>query len=199
MPNLVESYVVPTTKEKQMNSLQLNKNKVELQDTDINKLLSNQLKFSNQNIQNYQINEINSDKINCRIYQKGAQKIIGFDFKASLTMDMTSSTIDNDTNDNNNNINKKISENKVLNFKLVESAMFSSFDGSWTLKCMSRTKEHNTMKNDFVYKYKTLLTYTVLVVPKGLVPVIALEWRYEQWCMYRRIYGCACMYVCVCI
>jgi hypothetical protein len=69
---------------------------------------------------------------------------------------------------------------RKLGFTLVESGMFSSFDGTWTMKCHSRVKEFDTKSNQFVYRYKTQLTYSVFVKPKGPVPVIALEWRIRE-------------------
>ena len=107
---------------------------------------------------------------NVRIFQEGAQKIIGFDFKASLTMDMR---------EEEESEGRALKEKKLI-FKLAESSMFSSFDGSWSIKYHSRFKEFDTAANDFVYRYKTLLTYTVTVKPKGPVPVIALEWRIKE-------------------
>lgn len=88
-----------------------------------------------------------------RLFQEGAQNIIGFDFRASLVMDMTEDTS-----------NKK---ERVLTFKLVESGMFSSFDGYWS------AKPYRNGQSDC----KTQLTYSVFVKPKGPVPVIALEWQ----------------------
>lgn len=105
-----------------------------------------------------------------RLFQEGAQKIIGFDFRASLTMDMTE-----EEGDENNSRREKF-----LYFKLAESMMFASFDGSWTLKYHSRTKKLDPVTGQYNYAYKTLLTYSVFVRPKGLVPVIALEWRIRE-------------------
>lgn len=106
-----------------------------------------------------------------RIFQEGAQKIVGFDFRASLTMDMTEET---------ENVGRAMAEKRTLYFKLAESGMFSSFDGNWSIRYHSRTREWDTVLREFVFKYKTMLTYTVLVKPKGPVPVIALEWRIKE-------------------
>jgi hypothetical protein len=107
---------------------------------------------------------------NVRIFQEGAQKIVGFDFRASLTMDMR---------EEEENEGRALKEKK-LTFKLAESSMFSSFDGTWSIRYHSRVKEFDTSINDFVFRHRTLLTYSVLVKPKGPVPVIALEWRIKE-------------------
>ena len=55
---------------------------------------------------------------------------------------------------------------RCLSFKLVESQMFSAFDGAWTIRYHSRTKEYDSKLKKEVYNYKTKLTYTVFVKPK---------------------------------
>lgn len=105
-----------------------------------------------------------------RLFQEGAQKIIGFDFRASLTMDLVEE-------DGDQNSSRK---EKTLYFKLAESVMFSSFDGSWSLKYHSRTRKLDEATGQYVFTYKTQLTYSVFVRPKGLVPVVALEWRIRE-------------------
>ena len=105
-----------------------------------------------------------------RLFQEGAQKIVGFTFRASLTMDMVEEPED---------MNRVLRE-RNLRFKLVDSAMFSAFDGTWQLRTHSRVRELDAVTNKFVYKYKTKLTYSVLVKPKGPVPVVALEWRIRE-------------------
>ena len=107
---------------------------------------------------------------NVRIFQEGAQKIVGFDFKASLTMDMR---------EEEESEGRAMKEKKLI-FKLAESSMFSEFDGTWSIRYHSRFKEYDAALNDFIYRYKTLLTYSVTVKPKGPVPVIALEWRIKE-------------------
>lgn len=107
---------------------------------------------------------------NVRIFQEGAQKIVGFDFRASLTIDMR---------EEEESEGRAMKEKKLI-FKLAESSMFSSFDGSWSIRYHSRVKEFDPSVNDYVFRYKTLLTYSVLVKPKGPVPVIALEWRIKE-------------------
>ena len=111
-----------------------------------------------------------SDTIGTRLFQEGSQKIVGFDFRASLLMDMVEETEDEDT----------ALKERVLRFTLVDSQMFASFDGSWTLKYHSRVRVLDPSKNEYRYDYKTKLTYTVFVRPKGPVPVIALEWRIRE-------------------
>lgn len=119
--------------------------------------------------QSYLIN-VPEEPEKLRLYQEGAQKIIGFDFRASLLMDMLPLPYDE-------NLGLK---EKVLSFKLIESKMFKSFDGTWSLRYHSRTKEYDSNTNTNIYKYKTKLTYTVFVAPRGPVPVIALEWRVRE-------------------
>eukprot|EP00596_Hydrurales_sp_CCMP1899_P007688 CAMPEP_0119039624 /NCGR_PEP_ID=MMETSP1177-20130426/9219_1 /TAXON_ID=2985 /ORGANISM="Ochromonas sp, Strain CCMP1899" /LENGTH=194 /DNA_ID=CAMNT_0007003749 /DNA_START=245 /DNA_END=826 /DNA_ORIENTATION=- len=141
VPNLVKSYVVP-----------LGASSTSLPLSTISSIMPNdQKKNSNGEI---------------RIFQEGAQKIVGFDFRASLTLDMKEG-IETATS--------SFTERK-LTFKLAESSMFSSFDGTWSVRTVSSSKEFDPISNDYVSKYKSLLTYTVSVKPKGVVPVIALEW-----------------------
>jgi hypothetical protein len=116
-------------------------------------------------IQSYLVPSPNINGI--RLFQEGSQKIIGFDFRASLTMDMVE-----DFDDEN--------RTKVLRFKLVESKMFSAFDGYWSARHHSRVRKYDNLKNEFTYDYKTLLQYSVYVEPRGRVPVIALEWRIKE-------------------
>ena len=96
----------------------------------------------------------------CQLYQVGAQKIIGFDFSASVTMDMTERILTSST-----------SNARKIYFKCVDSQFFSEFDGSWTVQeqISSTTGEK-----------EVLCSYDVLVRPKGPVPVAALEWRIRE-------------------
>jgi len=105
-----------------------------------------------------------------RLFQEGAQRIIGFDFRASVTIDMTEEPVDS---------NRALRE-RQLSFKLADSFMFSSFDGSWNLRYHSRIPRTDPITQEVSYQYKTLLTYSVFVRPKGPVPVIALEWRIKE-------------------
>jgi len=91
-------------------------------------------------------------KYRCRLYQRGAQKIYGFQFGADVTMDMTENI-------------PSVSERKI-NFKCVDSMFFSEFDGEWRVQ----SKGDGT----------TMLYYVVDVRPKGPVPVAALEWRIKE-------------------
>mmetsp|Transcript_25558 Transcript_25558/g.71436 ORF Transcript_25558/g.71436 Transcript_25558/m.71436 type:complete len:320 (-) Transcript_25558:105-1064(-) len=97
----------------------------------------------------------------CRLYQKGAQKIVGFDFSATVTMDMTEYYT---TAPDGSAIVKSIS------FKCVDSPFFSEFDGTWRVK---ETIAPNGQP-------QLSVSYTVDVRPKGPVPVAALEWRIRE-------------------
>jgi hypothetical protein len=92
----------------------------------------------------------------CRLFQKGAQKIAGFEFGASVTMDMAE---------------RIVSETeREITFKCTDSFFFSEFNGEWKV-------EECVGENGLV---ETKLSYCVLVRPKGPVPVAALEWRIRQ-------------------
>jgi Polyketide cyclase / dehydrase and lipid transport len=92
----------------------------------------------------------------CRLFQKGAQKIIGFEFGASVTMDM-----------------KEVvpgPKERLIYFKCTDSFFFSEFDGEW------RAQEQTNAMGQL----ETVLSYVVDVRPKGPVPVQALEWRIRE-------------------
>jgi hypothetical protein len=91
----------------------------------------------------------------------GAQKIIGFDFSASVTMDMTEKII---------SAVDRASKERMIGFKCVESQFFKEFDGEWKVK-------EQIGPNGQV---ETLCSYVVEVRPKGPVPVAALEWRVRE-------------------
>jgi hypothetical protein len=95
----------------------------------------------------------------CRLFQKGSQKIIGFDFSATVTMDMAERIIQTTG-----------SPERKIAFKCAESQFFSEFDGEW------RVKEQNGPDG----QPETVVTYMVDVRPKGPVPVGALEWRIRE-------------------
>jgi hypothetical protein len=97
----------------------------------------------------------------CRLFQVGAQKIIGFDFSASVTMDMTEKII---------SAVDGASKERMIGFKCVESQFFKEFDGEWKVK--------EQMGPDG--QVETLCSYVVEVRPKGPVPVAALEWRIRE-------------------
>lgn len=88
-----------------------------------------------------------------RLEQCGAQKIFGFEFRASLTMDMTE-------------VSAKSSESRAINFDLVSSTDFREFRGSWQLCAKDQ--------------HKTILYYVVSIIPKGIIPVRAIEWRISE-------------------
>jgi len=106
------------------------------------------------------------EKGGIRLFQEGAQKIIGFDFSASLTMDMTE-IYERDTS----------FPRRSIQFKLVESRFFSEFDGQWQLQVHSRRPIPG---KDGQYLYSTRLTYEVVIAPNGPVPVLPLEWRIRE-------------------
>ncbi|KAL7453251.1 hypothetical protein ACHAWC_004914 [Mediolabrus comicus] len=100
-----------------------------------------------------------------RVYQKGAQRIFGFEFGADVTLDMREHIS---------------SRRQVIDFKCVDSQFFSEFDGSWIVE------EYNT-EDDDLSSYTTstsepitIVRYIVDVRPKGVVPVAALEWRIKE-------------------
>ena len=97
----------------------------------------------------------------CRLFQKGAQKIIGFDFSASVTMDMTEKIISS---------GDVLPRERSISFKCVDSQFFKEFDGRWTVK--ERMGPDGTAE--------TVCSYMVDVRPKGPVPVAALEWRIRE-------------------
>uniref|UniRef100_A0A6V1KTJ0 Coenzyme Q-binding protein COQ10 START domain-containing protein n=1 Tax=Heterosigma akashiwo TaxID=2829 RepID=A0A6V1KTJ0_HETAK len=105
-----------------------------------------------------------------RLFQEGAQKIIGFDFRASLTMDMTEVM---------EKAEEKFGQRKIL-FKLVESAMFNGFDGEWSIQNYSRIKNPNPTGTDDQWIYTSKVFYSVVVKPRGPVPVAALEWQIKS-------------------
>lgn len=96
----------------------------------------------------------------CRLFQKGAQKIIGFDFSATVTMDMSEQIT-----------RSNLGEERRIHFKCADSFFFSVFDGDW------RVKEQLNRETGEV---ESIVTYVVDVRPKGPVPVAALEWRIRE-------------------
>lgn len=113
----------------------------------------------------------------CKLYQKGAQKIIGFEFRASVTMQMTENIM-------RSNVvtprvmklgrEKKIQagEQRRIKFKCIESQFFSEFDGEW--KCTWIDDPNDA------FELATKVEYVVDVRPRGPVPVQALEWRIRE-------------------
>mmetsp|Transcript_30139 Transcript_30139/g.39696 ORF Transcript_30139/g.39696 Transcript_30139/m.39696 type:complete len:311 (-) Transcript_30139:557-1489(-) len=105
-----------------------------------------------------------------RLFQEGAQNIIGFDFRASLTMDMTEVYEKPD---------EKFYQRKIL-FQLVESAMFNGFNGEWRVQNYSRMKNPDASGEEGKYIYTSKVFYVVEVRPRGPVPVAALEWQIKS-------------------
>ena len=99
-----------------------------------------------------------------RLYQKGSQKIAGFQFGASVTMDMEERFYDTATAEG-----LQVDEMRRIAFKCVDSQFFRTFDGSWTVKQKSTPTS-----------VETQVEYVVDVRPKGVVPVVALEWRIRE-------------------
>jgi len=93
-----------------------------------------------------------------RVYQRGAQRIFGFEFGADVTMDMIE------------NKHHLLCDDEMkmysIDFECVNSRFFSQFDGSWILEEYAGGK--------------TMVRYIVDVRPKGPVPVAALEWRIKE-------------------
>lgn len=105
-----------------------------------------------------------------RLFQEGSQSIAGFSFSASLIIDIFELP----------SIESENLKEKTLSFILVKSRMFKSFYGSWNLKYHSCSKEYDNINKTYLDKYKTKLTFTVFVEPRGKVPVTLLEWRMRE-------------------
>ena len=123
-----------------------------------------------------------------RIFQEGAQKIIGFEFRASLMMDMTENLDARYVYNRGGNYNDKQNINAMIppreiGFKLVESTMFSEFTGTWTLVPLRSVKDSQvnpTINKGGNGDQQTKLIYSVFIRPKGPVPILALEWRIRE-------------------
>jgi len=102
-----------------------------------------------------------------RLFQEGAQKIVGFDFRASLTVDMRERMGDE----------RLPRGTRLIEFSLVESMMFANFEGEWRVQPYSRIKNRADPSK---FDYTTKLSYRVDITPKGMVPVPALEWRIRE-------------------
>jgi len=118
----------------------------------------------------------------CRLYQRGAQKIIGFEFGASVTMEMAecvvcagparngasqTSTVSFERNGTRDAM--MFPAERKIEFRCVESPFFSEFDGEWRVV--------ETMVDG---ERCTIVSYMVDVRPRGPVPVAALEWRIRE-------------------
>lgn len=88
-----------------------------------------------------------------RLEQCGVQSILGFEFRASVTLDMTE-------------VSRESPRARAIDFVLHESRDFTEFTGSWRMEAAPGEK--------------TILHYTVSIIPKGLVPVRAIEWRISE-------------------
>lgn len=114
----------------------------------------------------------------CRLYQRGAQKIVGFEFGADVTMDMTERIVISSggkKKQKNMSIEEMglfFPEERRIEFKCIDSQFFSEFDGTWRVVEMP--------DNPFTGASETTVSYTVEVRPKGPVPVAALEWRIRE-------------------
>lgn len=106
-----------------------------------------------------------------RLYQEGAKRVIGFDFHASLIMDMTEWR------------QPGPESYMVVGFNLVESQMFRDFHGHWRLRdCERQPQEGDTEAAELLSAglYCTEMQYRATVQPRGMVPVSALEWHIRQ-------------------
>jgi hypothetical protein len=113
-------------------------------------------------------------KYRCRLYQRGAQKIVGFDFSASVTMDMCERIIGGAPFAPSASLPTEVSSNeqRQILFKCVESKFFSEFDGEWRISWCADPDDSS--------KVATKVSYVVDVRPRGPVPVQALEWRIRE-------------------
>jgi hypothetical protein len=109
--------------------------------------------------------EAGDGNFRCRLYQVGAQKILGFDFSASVTMDMTERVVRAATN-----ADTFVPQERMIGFKCVDSQFFNEFDGDW------RVREQIGPDGEI----ESVVSYVVDVRPKGPVPVAALEWRIRE-------------------
>eukprot|EP00542_Grammatophora_oceanica_P017720 CAMPEP_0194036532 /NCGR_PEP_ID=MMETSP0009_2-20130614/8894_1 /TAXON_ID=210454 /ORGANISM="Grammatophora oceanica, Strain CCMP 410" /LENGTH=406 /DNA_ID=CAMNT_0038678335 /DNA_START=56 /DNA_END=1276 /DNA_ORIENTATION=+ len=133
------------------------------------------------------VGEPGDGKYTCRLYQKGAQKIVGFEFRADVTMEMTEKirrmpAVSNGAiGDASRSSSSKSATTtpttpvdtptiRKIGFKCIDSFFFGVFDGEWTVQEVMGENG----------KPITKLSYSVLVQPKGPVPVAALEWRIRE-------------------
>ena len=175
--------------------------------TDYNRLSIHVPNLVESNIERSLSPGMNGDgQYQCRLYQKGAQKIIGFEFGASVTMDMkeiitqrrssSSSSFSSSSSSSTTtslpsamttlNLSKPPSTNasmepilreeRKITFKCVDSFFFREFDGEWKVQEYYNANSSNNNNNNI----ETVLSYVVDVRPKGPVPVAALEWRIRE-------------------
>ena len=142
----------------------------------------------------------------CRLYQKGAQKIIGFEFGASVTMDMKEMitrprqplAVPKRPSTRNSNQNRLPPEATTLNWSSSSSSFSTTStnvvepilreERKITFKCVDsfffrefdgewKVQEFQSDNDDSI---ETIVSYVVDVRPKGPVPVAALEWRIRE-------------------
>mmetsp|Transcript_21994 Transcript_21994/g.30913 ORF Transcript_21994/g.30913 Transcript_21994/m.30913 type:complete len:462 (-) Transcript_21994:142-1527(-) len=138
----------------------------------------------------------------CRLFQKGAQKIIGFEFAASVTMDMTESVLVKSRQETFvangvsgvkeivNSINNSRRQTKTTSSSSPKRSSSSLLreDRRIAFKCVDSQffSEFDgmwsvqNMPSDAGGREKTRVSYVVDVRPRGPVPVIALEWRIRE-------------------
>jgi len=109
--------------------------------------------------------EAGDGQFRCQLLQVGAQKILGLDFSASVTMDMTERIVRAASG-----AEAFVPQERMIGFKCVDSKFFSEFDGNW------RVKEQIGPDGEI----ESVVSYVVDVRPKGPVPVAALEWRIRE-------------------
>jgi len=103
-----------------------------------------------------------------KIYQKGAQRIAGFSFGASLILEMQE---ENATGELNGGVQKIL-------FKCIDSQFFNNFDGTWTVTPLQGVTTVNG--GPVLSGGATRVDYEVFIKPRGPVPVQALEWRIRE-------------------
>lgn len=111
-----------------------------------------------------------------RVYQRGAQRIFGFEFGADVTMDMTEYVHYVDGEEGGGTSLKQC----VIDFKCVDSQFFSEFDGSWIVEEYKDEDRMSSSSSSDDNVPITMVRYVVDVRPKGPVPVAALEWRIKE-------------------
>ena len=119
-----------------------------------------------------------------RVYQRGAQRIFGFEFGADVTMDMVERVHHLDASLSSVEGGERggepmIRRQRVLDFECVDSQFFSEFDGSWIVE-EYRDENITSDEDDDDDTVITIVRYVVDVRPKGPVPVAALEWRIKE-------------------
>ncbi|KAL7516775.1 hypothetical protein ACHAWX_001755 [Stephanocyclus meneghinianus] len=114
-----------------------------------------------------------------RVYQRGSQRIWGFEFGADVTLDMKEIVVDYAPSRGSSSgfLSHAVTKKCILDFKCVRSQFFSVFDGRWILE--ESLSDCNGDTHD-AGGTTTAVKYVVDVRPKGPVPVAALEWRIKE-------------------